>query len=210
MGFTYLRIVRNGSRIITFQQIVEEVLRNNPDYLLIQSDFFLVDSKPSYAEFKRTVIGYFLQKEKLKSEWLEKQFFSSLAIDGSIPEKGANPNELNEKLRFLFLELKTQRVRLELFEQVLKLADNQKTKIVFFDVPIADGLIDTIQNVVVVRENYQFLKTVSDGKKVIHLTFQSNFPDSLYFDFTHFNRQGRKVYFKQFVQKMDSLISGVK
>lgn len=210
IGFNYLRIVRLGSRILTFQQIVEEICRNNPDFLLIQSDFFLEDSKPIIPEFKRTVVRYLFQKDKLNSDWLETQFFTSPALDCEIPQRKADQTELNEKVEFLFSELKTKSVRSDLFVHLLRLAENSKTKIVFVDVPIAKRLADTIQSAEVMRENQRFINAVSDGKKVINLTFQSNFPDSLYFDFTHFNVQGRKVYFNQFIQKMDSLISGEK
>lgn len=125
-----------------------------------------------------------------------------------MPKKRSDPNELNNKMKILFSDLKTKGVKSDVFEQLLKFVDEKKTKIVLFDVPITDSLKNILQNESVMKENLQFINTVSDGKKVIHLTFNFNFPDSLYFDFTHFNSQGRKVYFNRFIQKMDSLISG--
>ena len=206
ISFDYFRIYHGGVSLKTFMPVLEDLIKYEPDYIVIQSDLFMYgfDKK----EKKKDVIKYLLYSKAKAYNSISFVRDNSDIDDITVFQNQLVKIELPDHINNILLASKLRPEIVSAFNSFLEKIKEKHIQIILLDFPRSSAVEEKLNTYETIRENNRFIEEVSKSSQVNHLSIIDNLPDSLYQDHSHFNQMGRKIFTTAFVQQMNLLVGG--
>ena len=205
----FLRICRPGHDLGKFEPFLDDILKNQPDFILLESGMLYFDTSVGFFEGTKRFLLNFVRRglrfSRISRVKMNLTFNAPPATQGYVRKANRPAINLIKKLRSMRGWNTIQFNKQLKWHQFFEKAEEKGIKIVILDFPYPDKYEKKLTNIQPLPFIRKMREHYKDNYGLVYWKHPGAFEESNFYDFSHLNPAGRQVFSGWLVEKMDSV-----